>query len=415
MQASRNRRLKRNRIRPNKAAPTFISKIPKDAYVPIEESSTSSTPTTNIVTSVNISDYNIFYIHSCIISNLESKITSLPELRQELFDTLDILTYAPQDDQSQRYYATKAVDMLRRKIQDLEYMNELSRYLARTSDIISRYRTLIRDTSYKESFVTKLRSIPLELELQLKSLVNNFLHIAQEYITLENYTQYPQQLKCPACSSLSFERSIEDDSLFLCVVCKTEVEVPDDAPSFKDTDRVNMTSKYQYSKKGHFIDTAKRFQGIQNTDPKKIQNIVRIIKEQIDDHNLVCDQGFPNSCTKDHVYMFMEEQKLTKHYDDLNLIFYIITGVECPDISEYMYDLLEDFDKVEVVIQDILDSTMKTNTLNVNYKLYKLLQRRGCYYDRDSFYFLKTKAKEDEHDKIMKEAWDRLGWEWIPT
>lgn len=415
MCAGRNRRSKRNRGRQTTGVSNFISKIPKDAYIPIEEDSSSSTPTANLVTSVNISEYNIFYIHSCIISNLESKITSLPLLQQELFDALEILDHSHQDDQSQKYYAAKAVDMLRRKIQDLEYMNELTRYLSRTSDIIRRYRILIRDSAYKESFVSKLRSVPIEIEIKIKSLVNNFLHIAQEYITLENYTQYPQQLTCPACSSVSFERSIEDDSLFLCTICKTEVEVPDDAPSFKDTDRVNMTSKYQYSKKGHFIDTAKRFQGTQNTDPKKIQKIVGIIKKQIDEHNLVCERGFPNSCTKDHVYMFMESQKLTKHYDDLNLIFYIITGVECPDISEYMSDLLDDFDKGEVVIQDILDSTMKTNTLNVNYKLYKYLQRRGCYYDRDSFYFLKTKAKEDEHDKIMKEAWERLGWDWIPT
>ena len=112
--------------------------------------------------------------------------------------------------------------------------------------------------------------------------------------------------------------------------------------------------------------------------------------------------------------MFLSERGISNHYDDLNLIFHIITGESCPDISYLLDALCDDFDRLEVVLEEIKDAD-RVNSLSVNYKLYKLLQRHGYPCSKDDFYILKTKAKEDEHDAKMREAWDRLGWKWIAT
>jgi hypothetical protein len=121
-----------------------------------------------------------------------------------------------------------------------------------------------------------------------------------------------------------------------------------------------------------------------------------------------------NSVTKDQIYMFLSEQDLSGFYEDLNLIFHIITKELCPDITEYLDDLYEDFDRLEEVLKDLQDDE-RTNSLNVNYKLYKLLQRRGYPCRKDDFYILKTKTKEDEHDEKMKQAFEILEWKWHPT
>jgi hypothetical protein len=55
------------------------------------------------------------------------------------------------------------------------------------------------------------------------------------------------------------------------------------------------------------------------------------------------------------------------------------------------------------------------NSINVYYKLLKLLQHIGKPFKKSDFYILKTKTKEDEHDDKMKKAWNLLGWSWIET
>src|SRR6185503_15511622 len=111
---------------------------------------------------------------------------------------------------------------------------------------------------------------------------------------------------------------------------------------------------------------------------------------------------------------FLAEQNLSCHYDDINLLFHIITGEPCPDLSNIVEGLYEDFDKLEEVLSQIKDEN-RSNSLTVNYKLYKLLQKWAFPCRKSDFYILKTKTKEDEHDEKMKEAWDILGWSWIPT
>ena len=118
--------------------------------------------------------------------------------------------------------------------------------------------------------------------------------------------------------------------------------------------------------------------------------------------------------TKDQLYMFLSERKLSKHYEDLNLLFHIITGVKCPNISHLEDQLLELFDQQEEKLTEVLEDT-RDNSLNVNYKLYKLLQKLGYPCCKDEFYILKTKAKEDEHDEALKECWELLGWRWLQT
>lgn len=360
---------------------------------------------------IDAKDYNIFHIDSKIRDKLSANISTVKDLELDLTKILWILNNG--DDPAQKVLAKHQASMLRKRIQDLESTLELAFYIFRTADLIEDYRFLICNAGAK-SFVSVTPSKCNDSTFRMNELVGEYLCIAQDYVEIENLSQRPKKLICPACQSIDFLLSSDDDSIYICKTCQTEVEILDDAPSFKDTDRVNMASKYTYTRKGHFIDAVKKFQGTQNTDPKKIQNAVLVVEEEMNQHNLVAEQNLRTSVSKDHVYMFLSERGFSNHYDDLNLIFHIITGVECPNISEFVDELYEDFDKLEDVLEEIKDDD-RTNSLSVNYKLYKLLQRRGYSCRKDDFYILKTKTKEDEHDEKMKEAWNVLGWKWIPT
>lgn len=358
-------------------------------------------------------DYNIFHIDSKIREKLSSTISTIPELELDLKRTLWIWNHG--DDPAQQVLAKHQASIIRRRIQDLESTLELTFYIFRTDDLLEEYRGLVKNSGQR-SFVKINSKLQEENETRMKEIVNQYLCIAQNYIEIKNLSQLPKKITCSACNGKDFVLSPEDDSIYICKNCNNEQEILDDAPSFKDTDRVNMSSKYTYSRKGHFTDAKKRFQGTQNTDPKKIQIAADAVEKQMLQHNLVAQQGLPNSMSKDHVYLFLSEQNLSNHYEDLNLLFYIITGVPCPDISEYDELLDELFDKQEQALDKIKEDN-RINSLNVNYKLYKLLQKVGYPCRKDDFHILKTPTKEEEHDFKMQIAWKMLGpgWDWIPT
>ncbi|RLI50968.1 hypothetical protein DRO61_03165 [Candidatus Bathyarchaeota archaeon] len=361
---------------------------------------------------VNVNDYNVFHIDAKIREKLLSKISTLDKLHEDLQKTLWILNHG--DDPVDRIMARTQASLLRRRMQDLESTFELVLYSMRTEDILRDYRSLLSSTGAL-SFVTLEPNNKVLGVSKSSELISRYLCIAQEYIEIDNLQYHPEKLRCPACQGVEFKMD-DENSTYICTFCFTEIDVLDDTPSFKDTDRVNMSSRYTYTKRGHFVDAMKRFQGTQNTDPQKIKNVVDILLVEMERHNLKKNSdNRKEQVTKDHLYMFLYENKLSGYYDDINLLYHIITGEPCPNISEYEDTLLDLFEKQEYAYRQVQDPD-RINSLNVNYKLYKLLQKVGYPCKKDDFYILKTKNKEDEHDEVLRRAWEEsLGWLWIFT
>ena len=355
-------------------------------------------------TSINAKDLSIFHIDSQIQKKLETKFSTVSELQRDLSSLLWILQNSKNP--TDRILASKRVNILRKAIQNLETSLELTLYFHRTSDIIEEYRQLV-NSSGPCSFIGR-KPEKDSIEERKEELIAQFLCVAKDYIEIENMGKAPEKIKCSSCCSIEFEFD-ERNSVYICKVCRTEKRILDDSPSFRDTDRVNMSSRFSYSRRGHFIEAMKKYQGVQNVDPQKIGKVVDVLLKQMELHGLTKE-----TVTKDQLYMFLSERKLSKHYEDLNLLFHIITGVKCPNISHLEDKLLELFDQQEEKLAQILEDK-RDNSLNVNYKLYKLLQRLGHPCCKDEFYILKTKAKEDEHDENLKKCWELLGWKWLQT
>jgi len=358
---------------------------------------------------VDMKEYNILHIDDKIKCSLSSNIDNIDSLKIKLKNMKWVLLH--HTDSVTLILANKQIQELRSKIRDIEYSFELAVYKYKTASLIEEYKTLLK-SSPTTMFVTTVHKNP-HFERKMKDIISRYICIAQQYVLIENFIQQADGLKCEECGNMNFIIPTEDETLYICKECNTEVQIFDDTPTFKDTDRVNMSLKYTYTRRGHFIDAMKRFQGIQNTDPHRISNVLEILEEAMCKHNLIKERGKKNSVTKDHLYMFISENKnLSSFYDDINLLFHIVTGESCPDISMYETSLLDDFDRQEEMLEKVKDPN-RTNSQNVNYKLYKLLQRQGYNCKKEDFYILKTKTKNDEHDEKMQEAWSLLGWEWI--
>ena len=80
---------------------------------------------------------------------------------------------------------------------------------------------------------------------------------------------------------------------------------------------------------------------------------------------------------------------------------------------------ISDFEEQETTLKEVLkEKTQRKNSLSVHYKLYKLLQRHGKFYLDISEVTSSPKLPKchktlTEHDRIMKEVWSRLDWDWI--
>jgi len=377
---------------------TKNKKLERDSSVNLKEKRT-----------IDAREYNIFHIDSIIKEQLSSYISTLPELQKDLDNTTWILLNGDSKDQ---VMAKQQTFSLRRRIQDLESTIEILYYIFRTADIMEEYRkTMLSETS--RSFVCLDRETAERDSAKRAELITRYINIAREYVDIENYKQNPEKMRCSTCFNTDMRRSGEEETIFVCTKCGTEVQILDETPSFKDTDRVNMCSRFTYSRKGHFIDAMKHHQGKQNIDPNVVNSVVEVLLKEMKFHNLT-----RSTVEKNHLYMFLSETSLSSHYDDLNLLYHNITGEPCPDISSYEVELLENFDEQEraldkVTVEDVNDT--RSNSLNVYYKLYKLLQRLGHSCRKEDFYILKTKTKEDEHDEKMKKAWEHIGWKWIDT
>jgi len=354
---------------------------------------------------IDMKVYNIFHIDSIIREKLTSRISKLPELEKDLQKLLISLVTG-----ENKVTAQQQLTMLRQRIRDIENTFELNYYILRSADLITKYKELL-DSENSRSFIYSDKKFYTQESVEKSSVVSKYVSIAQEYIDIENYKRIINVLVCPKCQNDDMRRNIDEETSFLCSECGTEVVILDDTPSFKDTDRVNMSNRYTYTRRSHFIDAMKKYQGKHNVDSELLQSITRQLLKEMKMHNLT-----PQTVTKDHLYMFLSEKKMCTHYEDINILFHIITGNPCPDFSYLENNLLELFELQEKALNEVTvcdKNDTRINSINVYYKLLKLLQKLDYSCKKGDFYILKTKTKEDEHDDKMRKAWNILGWRWI--
>lgn len=358
------------------------------------------------VESVNLRECNIFHIDLVIKQNLSSKISSLPDLEKDLENILADAKFGI----ANTAMLEKQSLILRTRIRDLESTFELGLYIHKTADILEKYRkSLSSETS--RSFIYVNNETTIKESNEREELISKYVAVAREYIIIENHNYKPEKFLCSSCLSDDIRRSIDDESLYICASCGTEIEILDDTPTFKDADRVSISNRYTYSRRGHFIDAMKKFQGKHNIDSEVLKDVVNNLMKELKLHNLTID-----TVTKDHIYMFLSEKKLSSHYDDIHLIFHLITGKPCADFSQLESKILYLFEQQEQALSTAAGGGEgRDNSINVYYKLYKLLQKVKYPCKKGDFYILKTKTKEDEHDEIMKKAWKILGWAWLDT
>ena len=312
------------------------------------------------------------------------------------------------------------IEYLEDKIRKIESGSEKNFYIAETAGLLKNYHNILR-TPIKISFMGK----PIGKNKEKLRIIEQYLGIAQKYnselrnLTLDSEKSTKTKIVCDNCGNdTNFD--VEDESIYICEECGAQKDILIHAVSYKDIDRVNISTKYSYDRKVHFRDCINQYQGKQNSTIE--QKVYDDLEEQFKRHYLlVGDENTPKNIrfskiTKNHVTMFLKELGYTKHYENVNLIHYNFTGIKPDDISHLEDKLLRDFDE----LTDMYDKLFKhkierTNFINTQYVLYQLLRRHKHPCIREDFVMIKTIERQSFHDDITRTCFQELGWNFSPS
>lgn len=367
-----------------------------------------------------MSQPDILSIDAKIKRDFKEDFDKLPQYKEKLLDlqiTLKKETLSARSHKNLQLNITE----LEEKIKKISSGHQLNFYIAETAHLIEQYKKILQ-TPVKLSFTGK----STKNNKEKSEVIFKYLEIANKYsdIVITNPVK-EKPVVCNNCPNKKFF-DIIDNSIYICTQCGAQQEILLHTSSYKDIDRINISAKYTYDRKIHFRDCINQYQGRQNStiDPKVYINLM----DQFEKHHLlVGDKDTPKeircqNITKEHIHLFLKELEYTKHYENVNLIHYQITGKKSDDISHLEDRLLDDFD----ALTDLYDKKFKNkpgfdrkNFINTQYVLYQFLVRYKHPCKKEDFTILKTVDRKSFHDDIAKICFEELNKpgfnRWLPA
>jgi len=358
------------------------------------------------------SDLDILGIDSKIQLSFESEDKKLPLHKERLLE-LEKTSQSPNLPARTRIDLEKSIVELRDAIEKIESKHGLNFYIIETAELLQKYRQILK-TPVKLSFCGR----PKQDDKEKTDIIHKYLAIAQKYYKID---LKPAEKKFKIiCNSCTNKRDFAtEENAYICLECGAQQEILQNTTSYKDADRVNISAKYTYDRKVHFRDCINQYQGKQNC------SIEQKVYDQLEDiferhHLLIGDKDTPREkrfakITKEHILMFLKELSFPKHYENVTLIHYNITGKKPDDISYLEDRLLTDFDiLVETYDKHFKNKVDRVNFISTQYVLYQLLQRHKHVCRKEDFVILKTMDRRSFHDSVCRELFGRLGWNFTP-
>lgn len=351
-------------------------------------------------------DINILEIDAKIKDSFEKEIASLDYYKTRLKEIETTIA------NSSSYLSINTLENLKNnrrdlelKISSIEMMTDYNRYIIDTRELIEKYKEIL-NTPIKVSFIGKKSSVDSKLK---SDIINQYTTTVSNYYSISTTTPQTNE-KCDNCSSPDFD--VIEDNIRVCTSCGYQKECLIGVPSYKDMKRINVT-KYTYDRRVHFKDCINQYQAKQNSTIE--QDVYDKLEKEFQNNYILVDSPHRNikykNVTKEHISLFLRNLKYTKHYENVNLIHYNLTGIK-PDNISYLEDiLLKDFDELTRAYDAIYKNNIeRTNFINTQYVLYQLLKKHKHPCKKEDFVMLKTIERQQFHDTIMKALFDYLGW-----
>ncbi|QIH04937.1 DNA binding/packing protein [Dasineura jujubifolia toursvirus 2a] len=300
-------------------------------------------------------------------------------------------------------------------IEELKFSeNILFIYKQKTHNMMQKYLSILRTPIKRDEKET------------LKYAENTKANILREYLdTIKMYI--PQNIfdrlklsseniveltinYCGNCENT--ENFMKDGDVLVCGDCFSEVV----KMGYYNNKSFNTsgTSKCNYDRINHFKECLKQYQGKQNTfiNPKVYTDIENALKMNGIIKNTNNKAKKYENVKRSHIIYFLKELGYTKHYDDYILIHHLITGKPANNLSDIEEQLIEDFEQISEKYSQLYSTFERKNFINMQFILYRLLQKYKYNFDNEDFITIKSFDKNMDRDKICKVIFESLNWEY---
>jgi uncharacterized protein YbaR (Trm112 family) len=234
----------------------------------------------------------------------------------------------------------------------------------------------------------------VQIKLNLSSLID-YISIAREYVKVVIHQK--QSIICPDCSKpIISERT---DGELYCEECGLVYDTR--LAGVKDIEVVN-TSRSYYSLKMNLLKAIHRFEGTQTSinadDLKLITDEIK--KRKLNKNSLRCES----------LLKILKDLRLTKYSEEVYSLIPIFNNKPRKPIQPYIPQILKLHDELEYAYNTVKNPN-RINSLNVYFKLYKLLKLCDKNFDISDLCTLKTEQKLEEHEEKWKEICKITGWD----
>ena len=359
-----------------------------------------------ILPTKHLEDIDILAIHRAIMNRFEELCSSKFVLEDYLVKLTQISKIG--STAKMRMDAGKMARRISRYLSLIKGGNGESYYLSWVTDLLDCYQT----TSQKPIVIDLSRSSNVSRKGCSQThipLITKFLLIARNYIEIDLTHENINYTRCPHCSN-HYEMSWVDENVYICSVCGFTTIVLLPSTNFKDTTRLNTTSKYYYVKRTNLQDAIRQYQGKQNkTIPQKV-------------YDLVNDWMKRNTITKEdltpqHLRTLFQQRRndgYSAYYDDVTLIHSVVTGCPPPDISHLEEEIFRRFARLVPVFFEHRPED-RTSFPNVQYVLYQILRLLNWECSIDEFSILEDTERRKWHDNTWKIFCEVLNWKFYST
>lgn len=362
-------------------------------------------------------DIDILSIHSKIRKRFADEKEKLPQLRERLED-LNILLKTAEDLKPRvKAMQIEARNVLLKQIKDLEQNMSRDFYNSRANGMIADYNKIM-NTTIKKSFMKK-NMIDDEQAEKKKEIVCEFLELAREYIDIEIPVIYTKKtpanhrVSCSVCDNKK-DFAVTDEHLFTCLKCFAQETIVRNTPSWNDIGRANLGQKYVYDRRVHFRDCMLQYQGKQNcTIPQKVYTD---LVNHLELHSAL--KGKPGDppevryvgVTKRLIRDFLTELGYNKHYENVHLIHYILSGIKPDDISHLEEILMDEFDQLTTEYDRLFKHLDRKSFVSTQCVLFQLLRKHKHPCKQTDFNIIKTPERKNDHDDILRVCFSALNW-----
>ena len=360
-------------------------------------------------------EYDILSIDTKIKRSLKQESKNLSHYRKRLAELKKTILSDKLSFRVRRSI-TKSIEEVKNKIKKIETRHDINFYIAETSSYLEKYKKILK-TPMKLNFMGR----PKNNNKAKKAIIKEYLTVASKYFDIDfEISDSDNRVVCNNCPNKKLF-DIIDSSVYICQECGAQQEILLHTSSYKDIDRVNISAKYTYDRKVHFRDCMNQYQGKQNSTIDK--KVYEELEKQFELHHLLIgDKKTPKkkrfkNITKMHIHMFLKELDFTKHYENVNLIHYNMTGNKPDDISHLEDRLLDDFDALSDVYHKLFKNKPgfeRKNFINTQYVLYQLLMKYHHPCKKEDFTILKTVDRKSFHDNVTSACFQMLGWNLSP-